>query len=123
MASSYFLVLILALITIAQGDVTQRTNKRCALLCKEESARVAQVSKNQCPLTHPFAHENNLKLNPVLQSHQPDCQRGCRYFNIEYLTAATTEDEVVDSTVNSKDELQTVLEQCKIRECDFWKEK
>ena len=42
-----------------------------------------------------------------------DCQRGCRYFNIEFLTTAADEDEMM---VDSKVDLKGVLEQCKTRE-------
>lgn len=31
------------LIPVIRGDVTQRTNERCDKICKEESAKVAQV--------------------------------------------------------------------------------
>lgn len=62
-------------------DITEKTNSRCDQICDDDG------------------------LN-LLETFKPDCQRGCRYFNIEFLQSAGNLEKVTD--------LNTTQNQCKM---------
>lgn len=49
---------------------------------------------------------NNFFISKYFKKYKLDCERGCRYFNIEFLTTASNTEKVTD--------LNTTENQCKL---------
>lgn len=98
------------------NDLQQGFTTRCDELCSKE---IQEVKKKKIFFGVLFRLavkwlDQSISFIPSfpVQDLRPDCQRGCQYYNIEFLVSASNKNKVTD--------LETTNHECRLCECKIF---